>query len=640
MCTMSVVSALNNIYAHREPERQWIRAVGLIKDMSEVEIAMSWKAFSAQINSHNVAEAVIVHSQYKSIFDGVVKDAMQLRQLPEEPVMSNMPPSTSNPNEIKSILEKYHKNLVREIGRSARLFARYGYSEDSYPEINEYDGTQPGNPSGKGGDIDTKDKPQTNSAENVGESKKDGSTHHGLAKRIDDMETKLNRIIESGAKLDAIEETLKNINTVATSTTGILEKVEDVLNKDIKMIQIKLTKQEYDRAMEDSRLDTLLTKCGELSDHIKTLDTSISTNKVDMIRECDGKFLALNQKIDSNLSALTAEIKDQCGLLSTQLTDLDEKLDSRDAALTKAVNTCTESVASVNATMEKIPDMVAEEVGKSVDKIIEGMESTNKSLGEIFEYISNDINQLESFHEDLQTILRNTKQQISGDAAKAIEQIKEENSDPGSIVEAFARVVAGNIEQELTPLLDMTDYTQSDEAGEPEENSIDQLQTIHESLLALSNSTKDQISIDEAIAIKDFSTSDDETNAEEIIHKFAASIRSNISEGLESILEQIEPEENNTRKIQSTGNDETSNTRTDTDQNSKSIADGSDGYNTESKTLENNPVQRSTAQNKGRRAVPRSRRLPSQLQHSPFTQNPRPAAVQPTASGPSSPWRP
>ncbi len=83
--------------------------------MSEVEIAMSWKAFSVQNDCKNMAEAIITHSQYKSIFEGVAREAVQVSQSYIEST-----PSRPHIGNIGDILDKYDTLVETQIERVAR----------------------------------------------------------------------------------------------------------------------------------------------------------------------------------------------------------------------------------------------------------------------------------------------------------------------------------------------------------------------------------------------------------------------------------------------------------------------------------------------------------------------------------------
>jgi hypothetical protein len=102
---MNILSALNNIHANREPKSQWARAVGIMKGMSEDEIAVCWLNFSSQIQCHDTANAIIAHSQYKLIFKGVVRDSRKQQFVMEESLSC---PKSDN---VERVLAEYSKLL-------------------------------------------------------------------------------------------------------------------------------------------------------------------------------------------------------------------------------------------------------------------------------------------------------------------------------------------------------------------------------------------------------------------------------------------------------------------------------------------------------------------------------------------------
>ena len=94
-----------------DTEVQWARAVKMMREMKEDEIASSWLKFSSQIPSHDTARAIITHSQYKMIFKGVLKDSMNKQQLADE--LGSQPCAALN-NLLKkySVLLEEHKLFI------------------------------------------------------------------------------------------------------------------------------------------------------------------------------------------------------------------------------------------------------------------------------------------------------------------------------------------------------------------------------------------------------------------------------------------------------------------------------------------------------------------------------------------------
>jgi len=334
---MSVLSALNNIYAQREPERQWARAVGIMKDMSEMEIATSWKTFSAQIDTHNVADAIITHSQYKSIFDGVLSEAITGRQQFIE--TDNTKRSTPNTEGVEQLLKKYSELVEEQEFRAARLFAMYAEPSGSDPTHQAYDTPEY---------IRRSDERPPNTA--------------------------------PGKVNSDQREVGKNKNTIEK-----IEEIKELMNKQM---------TDTERQFKEIKQTILRILALQNTDGVERIESTAHTDKqfqniVDILNTLQGSFSTLDQRITSMESAIAAstkagertvdtlnEYKDSMETLNTKITNMESKLPE---GIKDDLKTIQDKMASVQLNIGQINENNAKTAVRT-EEIALMMKSTDFQL--------------------------------------------------------------------------------------------------------------------------------------------------------------------------------------------------------------------------------------------------------------------
>jgi hypothetical protein len=256
---MNVLPALNNVYENREPQKQWKRAVDIVKEMSEADIALSWQRFSAQIACGDTAEAIIKHSQFKAIFDGVVRDARLIS------VETGECGGEAGHTNVHAILQKYESVLesqIRRIGEMElaidgdRRNRGYSSSKTSTPVDPRRAAARERLAQATSGD----DESRPNTADQIQVVTEQQSTSSTRMKEIE-------------AKID----------TLNTTLTASIDQQRSAFSSQLTDLSAKLDQRDQTLAamVKDTitSLETLLSeKCDELSNQLKGLDTSINTN--------------------------------------------------------------------------------------------------------------------------------------------------------------------------------------------------------------------------------------------------------------------------------------------------------------------------------------------------------------------------
>jgi len=108
---MDVVLGIKNIQRNLEPESQWKRVITCMQKLSNFEIAQAWVILTSSINTQtNDAQSIVIHSQYKMIFDRALAEAF-----PEHVQIcsgdSNVNTDTSVLEKYKEMLDEYHRIL-------------------------------------------------------------------------------------------------------------------------------------------------------------------------------------------------------------------------------------------------------------------------------------------------------------------------------------------------------------------------------------------------------------------------------------------------------------------------------------------------------------------------------------------------
>ena len=77
---MDVVLGIKNVQKNLEPESQWKRVVTSMQKLSNFEIAQAWVTLTSSINTQSGdAQSIVIHSQYKVIFDRALIEAFPVQ---------------------------------------------------------------------------------------------------------------------------------------------------------------------------------------------------------------------------------------------------------------------------------------------------------------------------------------------------------------------------------------------------------------------------------------------------------------------------------------------------------------------------------------------------------------------------------
>lgn len=110
---MDVVMGIKNIQRNLEPESQWKRVVICMQKLSNFEIAQAWVTLTSSINTQiNDAHAIVIHSQYKVIFDRALAEAFPPAQV--EVCCGGHGKGDADISVLrkyKSMLDEYHRYL-------------------------------------------------------------------------------------------------------------------------------------------------------------------------------------------------------------------------------------------------------------------------------------------------------------------------------------------------------------------------------------------------------------------------------------------------------------------------------------------------------------------------------------------------
>lgn len=111
--SMDVVMGIKNIQRNLEPESQWKRVVICMQKLSNFEIAQAWVTLTSSINTQiNDAHAIVIHSQYKVIFDRALAEAFPPAQV--EVCCGGHGKGDADISVLrkyKSMLDEYHRYL-------------------------------------------------------------------------------------------------------------------------------------------------------------------------------------------------------------------------------------------------------------------------------------------------------------------------------------------------------------------------------------------------------------------------------------------------------------------------------------------------------------------------------------------------
>jgi predicted nucleic acid-binding Zn-ribbon protein len=374
---MSVLSALNNIYAQREPERQWARAVGIMKDMSEMEIATSWKTFSAQIDTHNVADAIITHSQYKSIFDGVLSEAITGRQQFIE--TDNTKRSTPNTEGVEQLLKKYSDLVEIQDFRAARLFAMYAEQSGSDPTHQAYDTPEY---------IRRSDERPSNTAPGkVNSDQREVGKNNNTIKKIEEIKELMNKqMTDSERQFKEIKQTILRI--LALQNTDGVERIESTAHTD----------KQFQKIVDI--LNTLQGAFSTLDPRITSMESAIaaSTNAgertVDTLNEYKNSMETLNTKITNMESKLPEGIKDDLKTIQEKMASVQlniEKINENNAKT--AVR--TEEIALMMKSTDQLK-IQREKLAIHLQDLIDEIHQINDDAETIHSEYDQDLNELQT----------------------------------------------------------------------------------------------------------------------------------------------------------------------------------------------------------------------------------------------------
>jgi len=104
---------IKNIQRNLEPESQWKRVVTCMQKLSNFEIAQAWVTLTSSINTQiNDAHSIVIHSQYKVIFDRALAEAFPPAQV--EVCCGGHGKGDADISVLrkyKSMLDEYHRYL-------------------------------------------------------------------------------------------------------------------------------------------------------------------------------------------------------------------------------------------------------------------------------------------------------------------------------------------------------------------------------------------------------------------------------------------------------------------------------------------------------------------------------------------------
>lgn len=433
---MNVLSALNNIYARREPERQWVRAVEIVKDMSEADIALSWNAFSAQIDCQNMAEAIITHSQYKSIFDGVVRDAL----LSNQPETESERTPTAPGSEIKSILNKYNSLVESQIQRAARLFVVHGggHSDNIITENKYYDGAA------------TLSNTKTASASEAIQPPMDNKNVIS-----DSKQTEIEKYEDIHRKIEEIR------GTVTMQMSQSSQQFIDIKTEIEKLYQTATinTVTKSIEAILDEKVESLVGQIRDSNTHLKDMKITIAELKFKQAANSLDQDSVITS-IDSKVQIITEELNK----FQRSLNTLDPKITCMELAITTATTTSVTSAANMNTSLIEFTEQIKAEVKHGMDSIsaqqTTSMGTIDEKINELNEILQNYqeinvaelYNKLSSIDESLKTVSISTEKQISDDVEKAITATKNDGS--GTQTESIITRLANSIKHNITSQLE------------------------------------------------------------------------------------------------------------------------------------------------------------------------------------------